>query len=112
MALPWSPPAWMKTMTTFAAASFDSQYLESLNQYFLKFIQAYRNNGIPTHFVAVQNEPLFAGNGYPTLFLTEPQEAEFIAEHLGPSLERLGNDKPLILGTNIIGTTPGILKNY
>ena len=98
MALPWSPPAWMKTNDNLRSGSFDSQYLESLNQYFLKFIQAYRNNGIPTHFVAVQNEPLFAGNGYPTLFLTEPQEAEFIAEHLGPSLERLGDDKPLILG--------------
>ena len=98
MALPWSPPAWMKTNDNLRGGSFDSQYLESLNQYFLKYIQAYRNNGIPTNFVAAQNEPLFAGNGYPTLFLTEPQEAEFIAKHLGPSLEMLGDNKPLILG--------------
>jgi len=90
MALPWSPPAWMKTNGSMRGGGFNPKYYDSLAEYFVKFIEAYRENGIPTHFVAAQNEPFFAGTGYPTEFLTAAQEAEFIGKHLGPALDGLG----------------------
>lgn len=93
MALPWSPPAWMKTNGSMRGGGFQSQFLPTLAQYFVKFIKAYHKNGIPIHFVAAQNEPFFAGTGYPTEFFTDAQEAEFIGKHLGPALDRLAREE-------------------
>jgi glucosylceramidase len=97
MALPWSPPAWMKTNGSLNGGGLKSQRHAALARYFVKFIQAYQANGIPVHLIALQNEPLFAGNGYPTMFLTPAQEAEIIGRHLGPALEQAG------LRTQILG---------
>jgi glucosylceramidase len=100
MALPWSPPAWMKTNDALGGGGFDSRNLHVLAGYFVKSIRAYEQEGVPVHFVAAQNEPLYAGQGYPdeehhsypTTFFSEAQMAEFIGRHLGPALEREGLD--------------------
>jgi glucosylceramidase len=96
MALPWSPPAWMKTNDALGGGGIDSRNLEVLARYFVKFIHAYAHEGVPVHFVAAQNEPLYAGQGYPdeedhsypTAFFSGAQMAEFIGRHLGPALDR------------------------
>ena len=65
MALPWSPPAWMKTSGSTGGGTLNTQYFPALAKYFTKFIQAYEANGIPINYVAVQNEPLYETGGYP-----------------------------------------------
>ncbi len=87
LALPWSPPAWMKTTGTVDGGSFNKANFPALALYFDKFIQAYRANGIPVDYVAVQNEPLYETSGYPSMFMNPADEGEFIARYLGPQLQ-------------------------
>jgi O-glycosyl hydrolase len=86
LALPWSPPAWMKTTGTLNGGSFNAANLPALGLYFEKFIQAYEANGIPINYVAVQNEPLNENSGYPTMFMNPHDEGAFISQYLGPGL--------------------------
>ena len=105
MALPWSPPAWMKTNGSLHGGGFDSHYYASLAQYFVEFIHSYAAAGIPIDYVAAQNEPLYAGFGYPdedrhgyaSEFLSSGQEARFIGSYLGPTLRQSW------IGTRILG---------
>ena len=113
MALPWSPPAWMKTNASLNGGTLDPANFPALATYFTKFIQAYEANGIPINYVAVQNEPLNQNNGYPTMFMNAADEGRFIAGYLGPALEQL---HPFNRHWNFTGqhpdpsdATPGIL---
>jgi len=86
VALPWSPPAWMKTSGTMNGGSVDPQYYSALAQYFVKFVQAYKQAGIPIYALSVQNEPLYSSSAYPTTYLEPEEEARFIANSLAPAL--------------------------
>jgi glucosylceramidase len=88
-ALPWSPPAWMKTSDSLDGGTLNTEYLSSLAKYFTKFIQAYETKGIPINYISAQNEPLYQTTGYPTMFMTPKDEGQFISEYLGPTLRDL-----------------------
>ena len=85
-ALPWSPPAWMKTTGTLNGGSFNAEYFPALALYFTKFVQAYEEHGIPINYVSVQNEPLNETAGYPSMFMNPHDEGQFIGQYLGPKL--------------------------
>ncbi len=113
LALPWSPPAWMKTSGALGGGTLDTANFPALAKYFTKFIQAYEANGVPVNYVAAQNEPLYQTTGYPTMFMTPVDEGHFIAQDLGPALRAL---HPVNQGWNFSGqnlnpadATPGIL---
>ena len=89
LALPWSPPAWMKTTGTVDGGSFNTANFPALALYFSKFVQAYEANGIPINYVAAQNEPLYETSGYPSMFMNAHDEGQFIADHLGPQMLRM-----------------------
>jgi glucosylceramidase len=107
VALPWSPPAWMKTTGTTTAGTttagtmnggnMNPSYFPSLAQYFVDFVQAYQQQGIPIYALSVQNEPLYSTAGYASESLSATDEAAFIANNLGPALNTagLGNVKIL-----------------
>jgi len=112
-ALPWSPPAWMKTSDSLNGGTLNTEYFSSLAKYFAKFVQAYESNGIPINYVSAQNEPLYQTTGYPTMFMTPKDEGQFISEYLGPALRDVHLKNP---GWNFSGqhtnptdATPGIL---
>jgi glucosylceramidase len=112
-ALPWSPPAWMKTSDSLNGGTFNPAYFPALAKYFGKFIAAYETNGVPVNYVSVQNEPLNVNGGYPTMFMNPQDEATFIAQYLGPELRarRFKNERWNFSGQNVNPTdaTPGIL---
>ncbi len=85
-ALPWSPPAWMKTTGTMNGGGVMTTYFPILAQYFVKFIQAYQQQGISIYAISVQNEPLFSTTSYPSESLPASDASDFIANHLGPAL--------------------------
>lgn len=89
LALPWSPPAWMKTSGALGGGTLDPKYFPALAKYFTKFVLAYEKNGIPIQYLAVQNEPLYQTTGYPTMFMNSYDQARFIREYLGPALRWL-----------------------
>ena len=90
MATPWSAPGWMKTSDSLITGHLLPQYEHAYAQYFVKFIQAYREAGIPTDYVSMQNEPLYEPGDYPGMGVFPPQEAEFIAARLTPALRGAG----------------------
>ena len=90
VALPWSPPAWMKTTGTMSGGGMNTAYFPSLAQYFVDFIQAYQQQGVPIYALSVQNEPLYSTTGYPSESLAASDESTFIASNLGPALSTAG----------------------
>jgi glucosylceramidase len=98
VAVPWSPPAWMKTSGTMNGGSMNAAYFPSLAQYFAKFVQNYQQQGVPIYAVLPQNEPLNSNSSYPTEYLAAGDEATFIGTHLGPALKAAGLSSVKIVG--------------
>jgi glucosylceramidase len=95
VALPWSPPAWMKSSGTpnsgtMNGGNMNPAYFPSLAQYFVDFVRAYQQQGIPIYALSVQNEPLYSTAGYPSEYLAASDESAFIATNLGPALSTSG----------------------
>jgi glucosylceramidase len=98
VALPWSPPAWMKSTGTMNGGNMNTAYFPSLAQYFVDFVQAYQRQGIPIYALSVQNEPLYSTTGYPSEYLAASDESTFIANNLGPALSSAGLGSVKIFG--------------
>ena len=84
MGSPWSPPVWMKDNNSSIGGSLQPQYYNVYAQYFVKYIQQMKANGITIDAITPQNEPLHPGNN-PSLLMTAPQQANFIKNNLGPA---------------------------
>lgn len=97
-AVPWSPPAWMKTSGTMNGGNMNPAYFPSLAQYFVKFVESYQQLGVPIYAVMPQNEPLNSNTAYPTEYLAASDEAAFIATHLGPAFDAARLSKIKIFG--------------
>jgi glucosylceramidase len=88
IASPWSPPAWMKTGGSLVGGRLidDPRIYRSYALYLVKFIEAYRANGVTVNTITVQNEPQNrTPSGYPGTDMPSWQEAKVI-EDLGPML--------------------------
>lgn len=99
-ASPWSPPTWMKNpaVYNFGKLINEPRYLDAYARYFVKFLEAYRAEGIRIQQVHVQNEPINFQK-FPSCMMTGDEMRQFIGRHLGPALERAGNPAELWLGT-------------
>jgi glucosylceramidase len=89
IASPWSPPAWMKTSDSLIGGRLIAtpQIYQAYALYLLKFIEAYRANGVNVNAITVQNEPQDRTSGnYPGTDMPSWQEAAVI-EDLGPMIK-------------------------
>ncbi|MEO6801334.1 MAG: glycoside hydrolase family 30 beta sandwich domain-containing protein [Rhodanobacter sp.] len=86
IASPWSAPAWMKTSATLIGGSLLEPYESTYAQYLLKYVDTYRNYGIPIFALTLQNEPGFVPVTYPGMELSAEQRVRIIAQYLGPAL--------------------------
>ncbi|GAB3555178.1 glycoside hydrolase family 30 protein [Spirosoma fluminis] len=93
---PWSPPTWMKTNGQSKGGSLKPEFYEAYAQYFVKYIQAMKAEGIHIDAVTIQNEPLHPGNN-PSLLMLPEQQAEFIKKSLGPAFRAAGIDTKILL---------------
>ncbi|AIQ50426.1 glycoside hydrolase family 30 protein [Paenibacillus sp. FSL R7-0331] len=92
LASPWSPPAWMKTNGEMNnGGSLKPEYAAVWARYYTKFIEAYRNEGIPVWAVSVQNEPA-AVQTWDSCVYSAEEERDFVKNHLGPALHEAGMD--------------------
>ena len=92
IASPWSPPAWMKTNGSLIGGRLidDPRIYRSYALYLLKFVQAYRANGVHVDAITVQNEPQNrTPSGYPGTDMPSAQEEKVISD-LGPMLRAAG----------------------
>ncbi|MGH7520763.1 MAG: glycoside hydrolase family 30 protein [Gemmatimonadales bacterium] len=88
MASPWSAPGWMKSTGRLIRGTLRPDAFGAFAEYFRRYIEAYRTEGVPIYALTVQNEPHFEPADYPGMRLEPPARARFIGEHLGPLLAR------------------------
>lgn len=86
-AVPFSPPAWMKTSDNLDYGNFNTSpsYEQSLSTYIVDYLNSYSASNIPIYGVAIQNEPDYASGSYPGELLAASDEANII-NYLGPAL--------------------------
>ncbi len=98
MGSPWSPPAWMKTNENLIGITKDEkeagkicklkpEYFETYAEYFVKIIEAYKNEGIDIYAVTLQNEPQFDAARYPCMRMDANDQIKLIS-FLGPKLKQ------------------------
>lgn len=90
MGSPWSPPAWMKTSGSLKGGKLKAEAYEAYAQYFVKYIKAYKAEGITIDAITPQNEPLYFTASYPCLDMPATDQLDFIKNDLGPALEAEG----------------------
>jgi len=95
---PWSPPAFMKSNNNMLrGGSLKPEYYPAWANYYVKFIKAYEENGVPVWGLTIQNEPM-ATQRWESCIYTAEQERDFLRDHLGPVLENAGlGDKNIIV---------------
>ncbi len=87
MACPWSPPVWMKNNKSTKGGSLQAKYYNVYANYFVKYIQQMKLEGIPIDAITPQNEPLHPGNN-PSLLMLANEQANFIKNDLGPAFQK------------------------
>jgi glucosylceramidase len=101
---PWSPPGWMKSggdgtkSLNHGTMKNDSATLTAYANYFVKWVQAYAQEGITIESVAPQNEPNYS-EAYPSCQWKAADYAKFVGQFLGPALQTAGLSTSIILGT-------------
>ena len=115
---PWCPPAWMKTNGHYAGVPsplndlkpaqagsemhtqfrMEPRVLAAYARYFVKFVDAYRAEGINIDAVHVQNEPNACQN-FPSCIWTPGDLAIFVAGYLGPQFRKDQRATQIWLGT-------------
>ena len=96
LASPWSAPKWMKTNNHTVGGSLKQQYYPAYATYFVRYIQAMKQEGIPIDAITIQNEPLHDGNN-PSMLMLAHEQAEFIKNNLGPAFKQAGIDTKIII---------------
>ncbi|MER7008012.1 ricin-type beta-trefoil lectin domain protein [Dactylosporangium sp. NPDC000555] len=89
MASPWTAPAWMKDNGNLNGGWLQSQYYAAYAQYFVKYIQAYKAQGVKVDFVTPQNEPTCCA-GYPSMSWNGSGLDFFVASNLLPAFHAAG----------------------
>jgi glucosylceramidase len=84
IATPWSAPVWMKDNGSTIGGSLQPIYYSIYANYFVKYIQQMKGQGITITAITPQNEPLYGGNN-PSMLMSAQQQAEFIKNNLGPA---------------------------
>ncbi len=89
-ASPWSPPAWMKTNNDMLhGGALRPEFRQAWADYFVRFIQAYKDEGIGIWGVTVQNEPM-AVQTWESCVFSGLDERNFVRDYMGPTFQRAG----------------------
>jgi len=93
---PWTAPSWMKTNDNPKNGNLKPEYYATYAQYFVKYIEAMKAEGIAIDAVTVQNEPL-NGKNTPSMVMPAADEDRFIRDDLGPAFRSAGIVTKIIL---------------
>lgn len=84
-ASPWSAPGWMKTSGSMITGQLKAEWYPVYAEYFVKYVQAYAEHGLPIHAITPQNEALYEPGHYPGMLMPAEAQADFIKNHLKPA---------------------------
>ncbi len=76
----------MKDNGSSIGGSLKTEYYDVYAQYFVKYVQQMKAEGIAIDAITPQNEPLHPGNN-PSLLMTAEQQRDFIKNSLGPAFQ-------------------------
>ncbi|MDP4240603.1 MAG: glycoside hydrolase family 30 beta sandwich domain-containing protein [Bacteroidota bacterium] len=104
LASPWTCPKWMKVnnltdlqpYNSWTSGQLNPQYYQDYATYFVKYIQAMKNEGINIESITIQNEPLNRGNSV-SLYMSWQEEATFVKNALGPKFADAGLTTKIIV---------------
>lgn len=96
LACPWSAPAWMKTNQGTSGGSLLPKYYQVYANYFVKYIQAMKAQGIHIDAITPQNEPLNANNN-PAMVVQAVTEDTLVRFYLGPTFAANGITTKIIV---------------
>ncbi len=96
LASPWSAPLWMKTSGVARGGVLKPEYFSAYADYFVKYIQGMKAEGIPIDTLTVQNEPLNEKNT-PSMLMLESELDIFIRDNLGPAFKKAGIRTKIVL---------------
>lgn len=87
-ATPWSPPAWMKTNGEMNhGGKLKPEYRQTWADYFVRYIQEYKKQGVNLWGLTMQNEPE-ANSPWDNCLYTPTEQRDFIRDYLGPTMKR------------------------
>lgn len=85
---PWTAPPWMKTNQDWFGGELKKEYYQTWADYFVKYIEAYKNEGIEICGLTVENEPMGNNSNWESMHFTPQSMADFVKNHLGPTLKK------------------------
>lgn len=87
---PWSPPAFMKTNGEMnRGGQLKPEYRQAWADMFVKYVEAYKQEGIEIWALSVQNEAK-AVQTWDSCVYSADEEKDFVRDYLGPALEKAG----------------------
>ena len=90
LASPWSPPAWMKTNNSLLrGGELKREYYPVMANYVIKYLQAYKREGVNITYITPQNEPNYSAP-YESCRYTPEQEKDYAVDYLKPAIEKAG----------------------
>jgi glucosylceramidase len=96
LASPWSAPLWMKTTGEARGGVLKPEDFSAYADYFVKYIQGMKAEGITIDTLTVQNEPLNEKNT-PSMLMLETEQHDFIKDDLGPAFKKAGIKTKIVL---------------
>ena len=97
LASPWSPPKFAKnTKLLILGGKLLDKYKQIYADYIVKYIKAYKEQGITIDYITVQNEPNVIQRWESCLFSPE-EEAEFLVNYLSPTFKANNLDTKILI---------------
>lgn len=90
MASPWSAPGWMKSSDSLIKGTLRTEAYAPFAAYLTRTVQDFTAEGVPVHYLSIQNEPDFEPENYPGMRLSPAQRARIIGDHVGPQFRAAG----------------------
>ncbi len=95
---PWTAPPWMKDNNSYVGGKLLPEYYDTWARFFVKYLDAYKAEGIDIWGITVENEPLGNGNNWESMHFSPEEMTDFVVRHLGPTLENNGKSDIRVLG--------------
>lgn len=90
MISPWSAPGWMKSTDSLIKGTLRTEAYAPFATYLTRTVQDFTAEGVPVHYLSIQNEPDFEPENYPGMRLSPAQRARIIGDHVGPQFRVAG----------------------
>jgi len=96
MSSPWTAPPWMKDNKDWKGGKLLPKHYDTWALFFVKYIKAYKDQGIDIWGITVENEPLGNDSNWESMHYTPEEMNDFVKNHLGPAFEQNNLDVKIL----------------